>query len=479
MLKQILMLAAAATVSAFAGVNTDLLHISDLGMNASDDAMTVNMTINPSEYRVASNKYVRLTPILTNSSDTLRLPSVTVAGNRAWYYEVRNNNNAPSLLRAGKDAQYEYSATVPYEKWMEVSQLAVICDTLNECNCKPPLSSIIPIGDINTGIPQFNPDNTDLVYEPSKENTGKIYTLSGRANIIFKVNKTDIDWSYMTNYAELDSIMKSINAVKDNEYATVEMILLTGYASPEGSYANNVRLAKGRTETVKQYVMKHSDFPASVYKTAFVPEDWVGLREWLENNTSIPNREAMISFIDDAKVPVETKNDVFRARFPGEYPFLLKNVYPLLRHTDYKITYKVRKFYDLDEIAHILKTNPRLLSLDELYLLAGKYKPGSTEYDQIYITAASMFPDSEIANLNAASSSLSQGNLKNAKMFLDKVKPTPVAKYTLGIYYAMMKEYDLALKYLRQASEEGFSKADKVIPQVETLAKPVERLKVL
>ncbi len=474
MLKQILLLAAAATFPAFAGVNTSRLHISNLAVHTADEAMTVNMTINPSQYKIKSNRYVRLTPVLTANGDSLRLPSVTVAGRNAWYYEVRSGNDSPSLLRAGKSDPLQYSVTVPYENWMEVSELVMVCDTLSECNCKPPLTSDVPIGEINNSRPQFRTDNATFSYVAPKDTASKIFTLSGRANIIFKVNRTDIDWSYQSNRAELDSIIKSINAVRDNKYASVGSILLTGYASPEGSYANNVRLAKGRTEVVKQYVMDHSSFPASVYRTNYVPEDWAGLREWLANS-SMPDKYAMIAFIDDSSVPIEKKNDVFRSRFPGDYPFLLQNVYPQLRHTDYKITYEIRKFYDVDEIERLLNTNPTLLSINELYLLAGKYEPGSPEYDRIFLTAASMFPDNDVANLNAASSSMSLGNLQNARMFLEKVKPGPEASYAWGIYYAMQGDYEKSLQMLNQASRQGMRKADEIIPQVEAASKPVQR----
>lgn len=474
MLKQILLLAAAATLSASAGVNTSRLHISNLGVNASEEAMTVNMTINPAEYKVKGNKYVRLTPVITNLTDSVCLSPVTVAGRNAWFYEVRGGNESPSLLRAGKGDPLQYSVTVPYQKWMEESQLAIVCDTLSECNCKPALSSTIPIGVINNRPPVFEPDRTTFLYDAPKGVPDKIFNISGRANIVFKVNKTDIDWNYMSNYAELDSIMKSINAVRDNMYATVDTIYLTGYASPEGAYSNNVRLAKGRTETVRKYVVKNSGNLKTVYETSSVPEDWAGLREWLVNS-SIDNRDAIISFIDDASVPIEKKNDLLRSRFPAQYPFLLKNVYPHLRHTDYRIRYQIRKFYDVEEIAGILKTNPKLLSLNELYLLAEKYEPGSPEYDQVYLTAASMFPDNDVANLNAASSSMNQGNLQAAKMFLEKVKPSPEATYTRGIYYAMMKEYGKALEMLRKASKEGITKAEQVIPEVEEAANPAER----
>lgn len=60
---------------------------------------------------------------------------------------------------------------------------------------------------------------------------------------------------------------------------------IKGYASPEGSYTNNVRLAKGRTATLKDYVLGQYSFPSSIIATSYEPEDWEGLRRYVENQT--------------------------------------------------------------------------------------------------------------------------------------------------------------------------------------------------
>ncbi|MDE6740933.1 MAG: hypothetical protein K2J58_01225 [Muribaculaceae bacterium] len=311
-----------------------------------------------------------------------------------------------------------------------------------------------------------------------KDSADKIFNLSGRANIIFKVNKTDIDWTYFSNHAELDSIMKSVNAVKDNEYATVDTIFLTGYASPEGPYANNVRLAKGRTEEVLKYVQTHSGFPRKVFVAVPIPEDWDGLREWIVNS-DIPNRHEMVAFIDDPSIPIAKKNDLFRAKFPNDYPFLLQNVYPLLRHTDYRIRYRIKKFYDVDEIEKVFRTNPNILSLNELYLLSSKYEQGTPEYYQVMMTAAAMYPDSEVANINAAYSAISNGNYQSAEQYLSKLAPSAETDYAWGVMYALKGEYSKALEMLRSARLAGNPNAASLIADLENAMKPRVAVKIL
>lgn len=459
-------MAATLSAAAFAGTNSSLLHLSDLDVLKSEKAVTVNLTLNPREYKLKSTDMVTLVPAIVAGGDTMRLTPLTVAGKQAWYYEMRNRTEASSsLLRAGKGDAVKYSASVPYETWMERSQVVMLADTVSECRCDDTRSGAIPFASCDWAPRSFM---ADFRYEVPSDTARKVFDLSGRANIIFKVNRTDIDWTYASNHAELDSIMRTINAVRDNSDATVESIHLTGFASPEGPYANNVRLAKGRTETVKNYVMNNASFPASVYHTSSVPEDWEGLRAWLEAS-NMPRRAEMIAFIDDAGIPIAQKNDIFRARFPEEYPFLLGNVYPSLRHTDYRITYRVRKYYDVEEIRRVMKTNPRNLSANELFLLANSCEPGSPEYNETFELAAVLYPENPTVNLNAANIAMRKGNYEQAARYLERAGSGPIADYGRGTLAALQGNYDEAETLFVKAREGGVKGAEESLRQIERL----------
>ena len=55
---------------------------------------------------------------------------------------------------------------------------------------------------------------------------------------------------------------------------TITSLSIKGYASPEGPYANNERLAKGRTEALVDYVRNLYSFPAGLATTSWEAEDW-------------------------------------------------------------------------------------------------------------------------------------------------------------------------------------------------------------
>lgn len=470
-----LFIAAALSLPALAGVNAQRLNISDLAVLRSDNSLTVNLRINPASCKVKSEEKIKLTPAVIAGADTLRLDPITVAGKRAWYYEVRQDSENPLLLRAGKNDTVRYSRTFNFMPWMEVSRLEILTDTLTACECREGTESrgreSVPLAEMNYRQQTLTPK---LQYIIPNDTAEKVFSLSGRADIRFMVNRTDIDWNYSRNRAELDSILSSLHAVENNPDATVREVLLTGYASPEGPYANNVRLAKGRTEVVKEYVKRHSSFPASVYHTDYVAEDWEGLKTWIVNNHMADSTD-MIAFIDDPSIPVESRNDLFAKRFPETYPELLAIAYPTLRHTDYRITYNVRKYYDVEEIKRVMKTNPRNLSQNELYLVANTYPKDSREYFEAFSLAAHLFPDDATANLNAANAAMGCGDLAAAGMYLDRAGDSAKALYSRGILHALRHDYEATIPLLEKARDAGVEEAAEALLEIRKMQQARER----
>lgn len=442
--------------------NVDRVGISGVAIEKTDNGvLIVSMQVNPSQTSVKYNQQLVITPVITSqdNSKSVSLPSVTIAGKNAYYNTLRNDNiQGTSLLRVGKNKEYSYTQSVPFENWMTNSVFGFDVRSEGCCGSDYAAEEAIPVADLNYAAPQFNPGFNYI--EPSAA-ASKLFNLTGKAYISFVVNKTAINPDYLNNKAELKKILDTIDAVKDNKDAKVRKIRLTGYASPEGPYANNVRLAAGRTEAVKEYVRKQSDFPDRLFETSSVPEDWEGLKAEVEKS-GLADASEIVAFID-SDYPVETRNDRLRALFPKTYPFLLENIYPGLRHTDYVITYEVRKYTDVNEIRQVFKTRPQNLSLNELFLLSQSYQPGSPEFDEVFDVAVRMFPEDPTANINAASASISRGDLDSAAKFLNRVGDIREAEYVRGILDAKKGNYASAVSHFRKSND---PKAKQAIDQI-------------
>ena len=123
----------------------------------------------------------------------------------------------------------------------------------------------------------------ELAYIEPQAEKEKSRHLSGQAYLSFLVNKTDIRRDYRNNAVELSKVEETISVVRKDPNTTITHIDIHGYASPEGSFANNKRLAEGRAQAFKDYVQQLIDLPANIFSVASTPEDWEGLVSKIEN----------------------------------------------------------------------------------------------------------------------------------------------------------------------------------------------------
>ena len=94
------------------------------------------------------------------------------------------------------------------------------------------------------------------------------------------------------------------------------------------------------------------------------------------------------------------------------------------------MSYDIKNF-NLEEAKEVIKRRPQNLSLNEMFMVANTYPKGSQEFIDIFETAVRIYPESEIANMNAATAALSRNDLVSAKRYLERVKS---ADYSCLLY---------------------------------------------
>ena len=288
----------------------------------------------------------------------------------------------------------------------------------------------------------------------------KLRIIQGHAFLDFPVNETVIYPEYRKNPDELARIQASIDSALFDKAVIITRISLHGYASPESPYSNNSRLAKGRTEALKNYLIRKYNFSSDVFKTNYTPEDWENLRGFLTETDSrrvkgdfwYDNKE----YMETPEVPEEVlqyrnellriigrdidpdvKNELLKKVGNGEpYRWLLENVYPGLRHTDYIIEYKIRPF-SVEKGRKLIYTHPEGLSLEEMYNVALSYDEGSEEWLDALLIAVKQYPNNQTANLNAACGCVMTKRFNDAKKYLSKAGDTNSAQYVSDVIKAM------------------------------------------
>ena len=441
--------------------------VSNLDIARTEGNLFVSMDVGVSGLELKTNREIVLTPVLRNGTDSLSLPAMVVAGRNRYFYHQRNDSLPDDLLvrRTKKDTVVNYRAVVPFEGWMATA--ALIMDE-GECGCR---CEVLVSNDEMLTVLDFKPKEFKPVFvylEPQAE-TVKIREVKGSAYIDFPVNRTYIDENYRDNYVELQKIRNTIDVVRNDADSRITSVFIKGFASPEGSYADNTRLAKGRTATLKEYVRKLYEFPDSLITTAYEPEDWEGLTRYVETS-DLPSKTGILELIGSGMEP-DVKELELKKRYPADYAYLYRKVYPGLRHSDYAVQYHVRIYTDVTEIRRLMTTEPQKLSLQELYLVAQDCVPGSDEYNEVFAIAVRMFPDDETANLNAANTAMGLGDLKNAGRYLAKSGMRAEAIYARAIFAALNNDYDTAKKLFTEAQRGGIAQAAAALKQLEEIKK--------
>lgn len=114
-----------------------------------------------------------------------------------------------------------------------------------------------------------------------------------------------------------------------------------------------------------------------------------------------------------------------------------------------------------------MRERPQKLSLNEFYLVAQEYVPGTDDFTEVFETAVRMFPDDVIANLNAANAAIRRGDLTGAKRYLAKAGNSPEAVYARGALAIKQKDYDNARRYMSEAKSLGLTQAGITLEQLE------------
>lgn len=440
------------------------VSVENFNMNRNGKYLTVTMDIDLSELDVNSNRAVLLTPRLVNGTDSLDLPSVGIYGHRRYYYYIRNGistisgETEKSFKASNKPEQLEYDNHIPYENWMDGATLKF---HRSDWGCCQEILAEYD-GLLGRHREAFFPE---LVFVQPKAEVMKSRSLSGSAYIDFPVDQTVIYPDYRRNTVELGKIQATIDSVRNDKDITITSVWLKGFASPESPYKHNTDLAIGRTAALKKHIGQLYHFADNIIQTDYEPEDWAGLRRFVEQS-NIDHRTEILAMIDSDMEP-DAKEAKIKRTYPQEYRFMLQNFYPALRHTDYRIDYNIRTFSEADEIRRIMEEQPQKLSLNEFYLVAGKYEPGTDEFTEVFDTAVRMFPNDEIANLNAANAAIRRDDFGTARRYLDKAGDSAEAVYARGALAVREGYIDTARRYLKKAREMGLEQAGRTLDELD------------
>ena len=388
--------------------------------------LVITMKADISSMQISRNQSLVCTPLVESGDSVRALAPIIINGKvRHILYERMERTGKKELeIRRYNDTeqQVDYLARTPYADWMEKADVTLVMD---DCGCgwKALSQNRDKLFALNFAEPVVI--DPMLVYVKPAPEEVKARHLDGSAYLDFPVNQITINPDYRNNSAELKKIQQTVEAVKNDPYATITSLSIKGYASPEGTYKGNAYLAENRAKALLNYVKEHYDLSGVELTVDFEPEDWEGLEAAVEKG-NLPDKEELLA-ISRADEPADWDAREWKLKSlngGSSYKILLRDVYPALRHSDYRVNYHIRNF-SVDEAKQIIQSDPSKLSLNEMFLVAETYETGSEPFNEVFEVAVRMYPDDPVSNLNAAISAINTRQLDKAKRYLVKATDCP------------------------------------------------------
>ena len=437
--------------------------VQNIQVSRTADRTILTMDFILDELDVPSNRYRAFTPVIRSKDGQKeqRLKTLIVSGRRQNIVFERDGidalyaDNCENIRRQdGQPQSYQYTDAVQAEPWHSVSDIFVECDL---CGCGDRLKNK---EFLITSLEEINP--WDLIELANQEpDPGKpMRELHGSAYITFVVDRWEMKPDYMDNRRELRKITDTLDIMVADKNITVNTIKIHGWASPESPYEHNRMLATNRAKSLTDWLRKNYTLPASAFAPAeATPENWIGLREAVVNMdlTTLPHKQDILAIIDDTSLEPDPKEWRIKMRYPEEYRYLLKEIYPGLRRSDYEITFNIRQFNTLEECLEIYRTKPYQLSKHELWRVAQTMQPFSDDYNRVMQQALNYYPDDEVVNTNLAAVALAQRDLLKAETLLKQAGNSAAAENNRAVVDIIKGNYDAAARHLDNAERQGFN----------------------
>ena len=256
----------------------------------------------------------------------------------------------------------------------------------------------------------------------------KYVTVADRNYIQFLVGRTDVGDTLGDNRRELDKITDLMRRIIEQEEFFVDTITLTATASPEGSYTANERLARGRAEALKRYLVKRYGRRIDTMLTVrWVAEDWDELTRLIKGSRELPHRDEILELIASEKNP-DRREQLIRQRFPAAYAYIRSALYPHLRAVNFR--------YDLRRKG-MVKDTIHTTELDTTYARGVEMLRKRKYAQALYLLDG-------YGNRNTVVAHLSMGHDERALELLATLPKDAVTEYLRAIAYARLgrKEED-------------------------------------
>ena len=273
------------------------------------------------------------------------------------------------------------------------------------------------------------------------------------ANIKFLIQQAELRKSELTNGSvqEFVSLLKRISA--DRQGLNLNNVEVSAYASPDGGFQLNEKLANKRQQNTESYVkqqMKQAKLDEQV-EANYTAQDWEGFQQ-LVAASNIQDKDVILRVLSMYQDPEEREQQI--KNMSAGFRELADGILPELRRARLTINYETVGRDD-QQIKDQLKADASQLSVEEL-LYAATLTDDDAEKENIYKTTTQLWDKDARAFNNLATLAWKQGDYDEAQQYLYKalaVDPACAeANANLGMLALRQGDITQAESYISKAT---------------------------
>lgn len=455
----------------------DDVKITTPSLVVKNDTLTLTCQMDFSVVRAENFETYAFTPeLFAGSGEKCTLPPVVITDKKKFKMRKADLKFAesgyysrPYVVLPGMPSKREnvvsYTLQMPYKPWMEQMKMRVYEEKKEACIINLPTPEFIkPEPKLPQAGQVCEPCMQMVSYLTPEEEPIKVRNEQNTLYIQYPSGSSAFDLNFGKNASEWSKLNTMLTPLTQGDLVTFKSIALCGYASPDGSVKTNNRLSSERAQAFAEYMAQNYHFNDSLLHISAAGEDWDGLLTIL--NAQKPEYLEQALAIIDGQPDLDKREAQLKKDLGENYTRMLTDYFPLLRRITISIDFEVREVRNA-EAAQLIYTNPKLLSLQEMYGVAKSYEPGTKEYKQVYEIAATCYPEDVVANINAASANIISGDFDRAQQFMDRVKDDPRACNNLGVLAWLNGDADKAVEWFTKALQSEPEKAQQNLDYIQ------------
>ena len=244
----------------------------------------------------------------------------------------------------------------------------------------------------------------------------RIIAQKQEANIKFLINQATLRASELNSVSvkDLGKILKEIN---DNTLTrALTNIEVSAYASPDGKFNFNEKLAEKRQNVSSNYLkkeLKKIKMDADV-DTKFTAEDWEGFQE-LISKSNLQDKQVILRVLSMYEDPEEREQQI--SNMSEIYTDIKQNILPGLRRARLIVNYEIIGRSDA-QILEQFASDPSKLSVEEMLYGANRLVKDDATRQKWNETIAKQYPSDYRALNNLAQQAISKGDVNAAESYL-------------------------------------------------------------